>query len=68
VSLEQARLNLSLAKPGLEAAQHALDKMTLRAPFGGSVVSVEPQARRMPGQMMVRYWQTWTRSKWERPT
>jgi HlyD family secretion protein len=55
VALEQAKVNLSLAKLNLETAQHAVDKTALRAPFGGSVVSVEvtPGEVAMPGQLIV---------------
>jgi multidrug resistance efflux pump len=55
VSLEQAKLNLSLAKMSLETAQHSMDKMLLRAPFGGSVILVDvtPGEVAMPGQLMV---------------
>lgn len=55
VSLEQAKVNLSLARLSLDTAQHSADKTALRAPFDGSVVSVEvtPGEVAMPGQLMI---------------
>jgi len=55
VALEQAKANLSLAELSLEMAQHAEDKAALRAPFDGSVVSVEitPGEVAMPGEQML---------------
>lgn len=55
VALEQAKANLSLAGLSLEMAQHAEDKTALRAPFNGSVVSVEvtPGEVAMPGELVL---------------